>query len=71
MSSKKHKFKTISIPEQLHAKVEDLIEDTGFHNVSAFTTYVLRQIISEKEEEKETIHAEEKVKERLRQLGYL
>lgn len=71
MSSKKHKFKTISIPEQLHAKVEDLIEDTGFHNVSAFTTYVLRQIISEKEEEKETIQAEEKVKERLRQLGYL
>lgn len=71
MFSRKHKFKTISIPEQLHAKVEEIIADTGFHNVSAFTTYVLRQIISEKAGEKETIQAEEKVKERLRQLGYL
>jgi len=71
MASKKHEFKTISIPKQLHAKVEELIDGTGFHNVSAFTTYMLRQMLTEKEEKEKLTEAEEKVKQKLKKLGYL
>jgi Arc/MetJ-type ribon-helix-helix transcriptional regulator len=70
------KFTTISIPTQLAEKIKKRIEGTGFHSLSAYATYVLREVISgveeeEKEEEAFSKEDEEKVKERLRALGYL
>ena len=70
------KYTTISIPVQLNEKIKNKIKGTGFHSVSSYVTYVLRQIVSESSEEKKDNSAfskeeEEKVKERLRGFGYL
>jgi Arc/MetJ-type ribon-helix-helix transcriptional regulator len=69
------KYTTISIPSTLAEKIKKRIEGTGFHSLSSYVTYVLREVISgiEEEEEEEAFSKEdeEKVKERLRALGYL
>ncbi len=70
----KKKFTTVSIPTTLFRKIEDRIENTGFTSVSSYVTYILREIITEKEVDIEkpfTAEDEERVKERLRSLGYL
>ena len=79
MSEKKKKskkFTTVSIPTPLFKKVEKRISDTGFTSVSSYVTYVLREIVAEEEETQKaedpfTKDDEERVKERLRSLGYL
>ncbi len=72
---KEKKYTTVSIPKQLAEKIEGRIEDTGFNSVSSYVTYVLREVLSSLEEEKKeevfSKEEEEKVKERLRSLGYL
>jgi hypothetical protein len=68
------KFTTISIPTPLAEKIKIRIEGTGFTSLSSYVTYVLREVISGLEEESEEAFSkedEEKVKERLRALGYL
>ena len=70
----KKKYTTVSIPTTLFNKIKDRIMDTGFTSVSSYVTYVLREIISEDiEEEKDpfTTEDEDRVKQRLRALGYL
>ena len=74
MPSAKYKFSTISLPTQLIDKIKEKIEDTGFHSPSAYVAFVLRQILSEStaEEKKETFSKEDeqKIKKRLKSLGY-
>ncbi len=68
------KFTTISIPTPLAEKIKKRIKGTGFTSLSSYATYVLREIIAGTEEETEEAFSkedEEKVKERLRALGYL
>jgi Arc/MetJ-type ribon-helix-helix transcriptional regulator len=68
------KFTTISIPTPLAEKIKKRIKGTGFTSLSSYVTYVLREIISGMEEDQEeafTKEDEEKVKQRLRALGYL
>lgn len=67
------KFTTVSIPTPLFRKVEERIEGTGFTSVSSYVTYVLREIVAEEEEPEEpfTKKDEERVKSRLRALGYI
>ncbi len=68
------KYTTISIPTPLAEKIKNRIEGTGFTSLSSYVTYVLREVISGIEEEQEeafTKEDEEKVKDRLRALGYL
>jgi len=66
------KFKTISIPSKLLEKIEERIKGTGFASVSGYITYVLEEILIESQEEKSfTKEDEEKIKERLRALGYI
>ncbi len=71
----KRKYTTVSIPVQLYEKIKERIEGTGFTSVSDYVTYVLREVLASlEEEEKEEVFTkeeEEKVKERLRALGYL
>ncbi len=69
------KYTTVSIPKPLYDKIKELIKDTGFTSVSDYVTYVLREIIASiEEEEKEEVFSkeeEEKIKARLRALGYI
>ena len=78
MSDDEHKveYTTVSIPKPLAEKVKERMKGTGFASVSSYVTYVLRQVISSIEEEDRSKQAftkeeEEKVKQRLRDLGYI
>lgn len=68
------KFTTVSIPTPLFEKIKKRIEGTGFTSVSSYVVYVLREILAEEsagQDEAFTREDEERVKERLRSLGYL
>ncbi|KAA0002763.1 MAG: CopG family transcriptional regulator [Thermoplasmata archaeon] len=68
------KYTTVSIPTPLAEKIKARIEGTGFNSISSYVTYVLREVIASMEEDEEEVFSkedEEKVKERLRALGYL
>ena len=69
------KYTTVSIPKPLYDKIKELIKDTGFTSVSDYVTYVLREIVASiEEEEKEEVFSkeeEEKIKSKLRALGYI
>jgi Arc/MetJ-type ribon-helix-helix transcriptional regulator len=68
------KYTSVSIPTPLFEKIEKRIQSTGFTSVSSYVTYVLREIIANEEKERIepfTKEDEEKVKRRLRALGYL
>ena len=69
------KYTTVSIPTVLYKKIKKRIEGTGFTSVSDYVTYVLREVLASLEEEEKqrafSKEEEEKVKERLRALGYL
>ncbi len=76
MQGKEKKFTSVSIPIPLFEKIKKRIDGTGFTSVSDYVTFVLREVLSTEEEESEEKEAfsredEEKVKERLRALGYL
>ena len=62
------KYTTVSIPVDLADEVREQIKDTGFKSLSDYVTYILREIKSGKDEFKSD---EERVKEKLRKLGYL
>jgi Arc/MetJ-type ribon-helix-helix transcriptional regulator len=68
------KYTTVSLPKPLVQKIKERIEGTGFNSVSSYVTYVLREVIANMDDEEEEAFSEEdeeKVKERLRALGYL
>jgi len=69
----KNRYTTISIPIQLNEKLKEKIQDTGFHSVSSYVIYVLRQLVSSMEEGSKgfTNDDEKKVRNRLKNLGYL
>jgi len=66
---------SISIPKTLYDKIKKRIENTEFSSVSEYVTYILEEVLKELEEEEEeevfSKEEEEKIKERLRALGYL
>jgi Arc/MetJ-type ribon-helix-helix transcriptional regulator len=78
MSEDEHKveYTTVSLPKPLADKVKERMKGTGFSSVSSYVTYVLRQVLSSIEQEEHSKEAftkeeEEKVKQRLRDLGYI
>ncbi|KKN31440.1 hypothetical protein LCGC14_0823990 [marine sediment metagenome] len=78
MKEEEHKveYTTVSIPKPLANKVKNRMKGTGFSSVSSYVTYVLRQVLSSIEEDEQSKQAftkeeEEKVKQRLRDLGYI
>jgi len=66
-------FTNISIPTSLYKKIEEKIKGTEFTSVSSYVAKVLRESLSKEEENKEVFSAEEeeKIKERLKALGYI
>jgi Arc/MetJ-type ribon-helix-helix transcriptional regulator len=73
MTEEEKKFTTVSIPTPLFRKIEERIKGTGFTSVSSYVTYVLREVISEEEDDEQPFSEEDeqRVKDRLRALGYL
>jgi len=69
------KYTTLSIPTPLAEKIKKRIEGTGFNSLSAYVTYVLREVISGMEDEEDedvfSKEDEKRVKDRLRALGYI
>jgi Arc/MetJ-type ribon-helix-helix transcriptional regulator len=66
-------FTTIAIPTSLHKKIEEFIKGTEYGSVASYITKVLRESLSKAEPASEafTKEEEEKVKERLKALGYI
>jgi metal-responsive CopG/Arc/MetJ family transcriptional regulator len=65
---------TIKIPRPLYENLGKIIKESGFHSVTEFIVYVLRDLISSREMEKESSLSNkeiEMVKKRLKSLGYL
>lgn len=76
MAEKKdaEQFTSIMIPTLLVKKIEKRIQGTEFSSISSYVTYVLNEVVSEMEPEpKEKLSKEddERIKARLRSLGYL
>ncbi|MBU1670598.1 MAG: ribbon-helix-helix domain-containing protein [Actinobacteria bacterium] len=68
------RYTSVSLPTPLFEKIKERIEGTGFTSVSSYVVYVLREVLSKEAEEKSepfTREDEERVKDRLRALGYL
>jgi Arc/MetJ-type ribon-helix-helix transcriptional regulator len=66
----------VRIPATLYKKVQKRIEGTDFKDASDYVSYVLREVLTEADEStaKEQHFSkrdEEKIKDRLRSLGYL
>lgn len=64
----------MSIPPTFFKKINQRIKGTGFSSVSSYVTFVLREAVAEKTEDRHSgifQEDEEKVKQRLRALGYL
>ena len=71
---RRKKFTTVSIPTPLFKRVEERIKGTEFTSVSSYVTYVLREVMAEEEKEAEeplSKENEERIKARLRALGYI
>lgn len=66
-------FMSISIPTSLYKKIEEKIKGTEFSSVSSYVTKILREKLSQEEKSTEvfTPEEEEKIKERLKALGYI
>ena len=66
------KYTSVSIPKPLYDKVKEQIGSTGFTSVSDYVTYVLRALLSDnKRDEGFSKNDEQKIKDRLKTLGYL
>ncbi|MFQ5721277.1 MAG: CopG family transcriptional regulator [Candidatus Aminicenantales bacterium] len=66
-------FMTISIPTSLYKKIEEKIKGSDITSVSSYITKVLRESLAQQEKAEEPLskEEEEKVKERLKALGYI
>ncbi|MGB4704994.1 MAG: CopG family transcriptional regulator [Candidatus Saccharicenans sp.] len=66
-------FTQVSIPTSLYKRIEEKIKGTEFSSVSSYVTRVLRESLAREEENKEVFSPdeEEKIKERLKALGYI
>jgi len=67
---------TLKIPRPLYERLAKVIEGTGFHSVTEFSVYVLRDLVAAHRGDEvgadEMTHAEvSAVRSRLRALGYL
>ena len=63
----------IEIPKKLHGEIIEKAKEAGFDDTNEFILFVLEQLVTEETttESVFTEEEEEKVKERLRALGYI
>ena len=69
----KGEFVKVTLPKSIVEKIEKRLKQTGFDSVTSYISYVLEEVLSEDDEEEEVFSKEdeERVKERLKSLGYL
>ena len=65
--------KSVEIPESLYNRIETRLKGTGFASVSEYVSFVLRERMNAEESSKAVYSKEdeEKIKARLKDLGYL
>lgn len=70
---KEREYGTVSLPLPLINSIKEKIKGTGIHSVSAYVSFILRQILSSSDSGKELLDkkTEEEIIERLRKLGYI
>jgi Arc/MetJ-type ribon-helix-helix transcriptional regulator len=63
----------VLIPTSLYERIKERIKGTGFTSVSNYVTYVLKELLAEEKKSEEPFNEEdeEKIKARLRALGYI
>ena len=73
MGNEEKKTVKIGIPESLFARVKEQMKTTRFQSVEEYIVHLLREALPEKkgDEQPYTKEEEERIKERLRSLGYL
>ena len=66
-------FTNIAIPTSLYKKIEEKIKDSEITSVASYVSKVLRESLSKEQEAQQPLSKEdeEKVKERLKALGYI
>ncbi len=66
-------FTTVSIPTSLYKKIEEAIKGTEYGSVAAYIAKILRESLAKEEPSTDVFSKdeEEKVKERLKALGYI
>ncbi len=63
---------TIKIPRPIYNRIKNIIKGSGFSSVNEFVVYVLRDLVSLQDTEKTELTKEEieKIRQRLKNLGY-
>ena len=66
-------FTSVMIPTSLHKKIEEAIKGTDVTSVSGYIAKILREKLSQEKPAEDVFSREdeEKVKERLKALGYI
>jgi len=69
-------YKNISIPVPLYDRLESMAKENNFKNIRAFIIHLIRETVSRYNAEKDGIffltdNDEEKIKKRLKELGYM
>lgn len=66
-------FTPVEIPTDLYEQIEEKIKNTEVLSVADFITTLLKEKLSKDQEETDSLSSEdeEKVKERLKALGYM
>ncbi|HCA48658.1 MAG TPA: CopG family transcriptional regulator [Armatimonadetes bacterium] len=65
---------TLTIPSLLHEQLEEMVKETEFESVEDFVVFVLRDVVAGRKRSSGTEYSAdevERVKDRLRSLGYL
>ncbi|MBD3204409.1 CopG family transcriptional regulator [Candidatus Woesearchaeota archaeon] len=69
------KKKEIKIPEEMYFKLEKRAKDSDFEDVDSYVEFILLQVIerieNEQDDEELSEEDEERIKQRLKSLGYL
>ncbi|MGA3405801.1 MAG: CopG family transcriptional regulator, partial [Candidatus Bathyarchaeia archaeon] len=68
------RVRSIEIPESLYNRMEARIKGSNFGSVSEYVSFILRERLTTEEEGSKTVYSkedEEKIKSRLKDLGYL
>lgn len=63
--------KTIEVDEILYNKAEKIVKENGYSTVNDFVNSVLKELVEENEGPALSEKDKEKVKERLKSLGYM
>jgi Arc/MetJ-type ribon-helix-helix transcriptional regulator len=72
-TASKKELANVLIPTSLYERIKERIKGTGFTSVSNYVTYVLKELLAEEKKSEEPFNEEdeEKIKARLRALGYI